>query len=78
MVITWDLLRQTPRPIDETDIPVWLRNRMISAGLEPVPSYTEKLCITLYLKKIATNIFKNHKINTSFVNPGLKIYFFLF
>ena len=28
--------------------PVWLRNRSISAGLEPVLSYTEKSCIESY------------------------------
>ena len=30
------------------DIPVWLRNRLISAGPELVLSYTEKLCISVY------------------------------
>ena len=27
---------------------VWLRNRLIPAGLEPVPSHTEKSCIASY------------------------------
>ncbi len=27
------------------DFPVWLRNRLLSAGLEPVLSQTEKACI---------------------------------
>ncbi len=30
------------------DYPVWLRNRLISGGLEPVLSQMEKLCIELY------------------------------
>ena len=29
------------------DCPVWLRNRLIFTGLEPVLSHTEKLCIVL-------------------------------
>ena len=36
--------------------PVWLRNRMISAELEPVLSYTEKLCIASYYRQFFTNI----------------------
>ena len=36
-------------------IPVLLRNRLISARLEPVLSYTEKSCITLHYKQLSTN-----------------------
>ena len=37
-------------------IPVWLRNRLISAGLEPVLSHTEKLCIVSYYIQFSSNI----------------------
>ena len=33
-------------------LPVWFRNRFISAGLEPVLSYTEKLWIADNLSRI--------------------------
>ena len=42
--------------------PVWLRNRIISAGSEPIHSHTEKSCLAS-LKNM------NHKINSSFVRP---------
>ena len=31
--------------------PVWLQNRLISTGLEPVLSHTEKSCIASYYKQ---------------------------
>ena len=37
-------------------IPVWLQNRLISAGLEPVLSNTEKSCIASYYRQFFTNI----------------------
>ena len=40
----------------KTFFPVWLRNRLLSAGLEPVLWYTEKLCIPLYYRQFSTNI----------------------
>ncbi len=38
--------------------PLWLRNRLISAGLEPVYSHTEKSCIASYnrIRQFPTNI----------------------
>ena len=36
--------------------PVWLLNRLISAGLEVVLSHTEKLCIASYYRQFSTNI----------------------
>ena len=33
--------------------PVWLRNRLISAGLEPVTSNTEKSCIASYYRQFS-------------------------
>ena len=42
--------------------PVWIRNRIISAGLEPILSQTEKLCLASYYKQFSMNIeIKNHK-----------------
>ena len=32
------------------DFPEWLRNRLISAGLDPVPSHNEKSHIALYYR----------------------------
>ena len=43
---------------------VWLRNRLISAKLEPVLSHTEKSIIA------STN--KNHKIHNNFVSLYLR------
>ena len=46
-------------------IKVWIRNRLISDGLKPVLSHTEKLCIASYYRQFSTNIeIKNHKINS--------------
>ena len=45
--------------------PVWLRNLLISAGLKPVLSLTEKSCTASYYRQFSTNII-NYKINTSF------------
>ncbi len=39
-----------------TAFPVWLRNRLLSAGLEPVLTQTEKLCIASDYKQYSTNI----------------------
>ena len=36
--------------------PVWPRNRLITAGLEPVLNYTEKLCIASFYRQYSTNI----------------------
>ena len=36
--------------------PERLLNRLISAGLEPVLSHTEKACIASYYKQFSTNI----------------------
>ena len=52
--------------------PVWLRNRLISAGLEPVLSHTEKSFIISYYIQFSTNIkMYNHNIKNSFVSPFL-------
>ena len=36
--------------------PVWLRNRLLSAGLEPILSQTEKSCIASNYRQFSTNI----------------------
>ena len=36
--------------------PVWPRNRLISAGLEPAPSHTKKSCIALNYRQFTINI----------------------
>ena len=36
--------------------PVSLRNRLISGGLEPVVSHTEKLCLASYYIQFSTNV----------------------
>ena len=41
----------------ETFFPVWLQNLLISAGLEPVLSHTENLCVAYYLYQF----FSEHK-----------------
>ena len=52
--------------------PVWLRNRLISAGLEPVLIHTEKLCIASYYIQFYTGLkMYNHNIKNSFVSPCL-------
>ena len=38
------------------NFPVWLQNRLISAGLEPVLSHAEKSCIALYDRQFYTNV----------------------
>ena len=35
---------------------VWLQNRLISGGLEPIISHTEMLCITSYYRQLSTKI----------------------
>ena len=40
----------------KTKFPVWLQNRLIFAGLEPVLSHTEKLCIASYYREFSTFI----------------------
>ena len=43
------------------------RNRLISGGLEPVLSYTEKLCLASYYIQFSTKMkMYNHKIKISF------------
>ena len=37
--------------------PVWLRNQLISSGLELVLSHTEKSCIMSYYFQFSTNIY---------------------
>ena len=49
-------------------VPLWLWNRLISRGLEPVLSHTEKSCIASNYRQFSTN----HKNNISFVSPGLR------
>ena len=54
-------------------IPVWLRNRLLSAGLEPVLSLTEKSCVASNYRQFSTNIkIKIIKLKPSFVSPGLR------
>ena len=53
--------------------PVWLRNRLLSAGLEPVLSQTEKACIASNYRQFSTNIkIIIIKLKPSFVSPGLR------
>ncbi len=51
-------------------IPVWLRNRLLSAGLEPVLSQTEKAFIASNCRQFLRISNKNHKIKTQFCQPG--------
>ncbi len=51
----------------EIHIPVWLRNRLISTGLEPVLSHTKKSCIASNYRQFSTNI----KIPVLF-SPGFR------
>ena len=55
--------------------PVWLRNRLISAGLESALSHTEKSCIASYYKQYSTNFIKIKNIRliptTSYVSLDL-------
>ncbi len=57
-----------------TRYPVWLWNRFLSAGFEPVLSQTEKLI--MYSILLHTIFYeyqnKNNEIYNSFVNPGLQ------
>ena len=39
--------------------PVWIRNWLLSVGLEPVLSHTEKLCIASYYWQFSTKITKS-------------------
>ena len=49
--------------------PVWPRNLLVSAGLEPVVSLTEKLCIVLDYRLFSSNYkLKKHITVTSFVS----------
>ena len=48
-------------------------NRLLSAGLEPVLSQTEKSCIASNNRQFSMNIKSlNHKIITTIVSPGLR------
>ena len=38
------------------NFPVWLRNRLLSAGLELAPSQTEKSCKATNYRKFSANI----------------------
>ena len=56
----------------EITIPVWLRNRLISTGLEPVLSHIEKSCIASYYRQFSmNNKIKILKIIPVLVNPDL-------
>ena len=45
---------------------VWLLNRLLSAGLEPVLSQTEKSCIASNYRQLSADIkMKNFKIKSS-------------
>ena len=51
--------------------PVWLRNRLLSAGLKPVLSQTEQSCIASNSRQFLYEYQnKTQKINTSLVSPG--------
>ena len=53
--------------------PAWLRNRLITAGLEPVLIHTKKLCITSYFRQFSTIIkIKILNFDTSFVSLDLR------
>ena len=52
--------------------PVWLRNRSLSAELEPVLSHTERSCIASYYKQFYINI----KIKTTELIPVLSMWAF--
>ena len=41
---------------------IWLRNRLITAELEPVLSHTKKTCIASFYKQFSTNIKKIIKL----------------
>ncbi len=50
--------------------PVWLRNRLLSSGLEPILSQS---CIASNYRQFYTNIkIKIIKLKPSFVSPGLR------
>ena len=53
----------------EFNFPVWLRSRLISAGLEPVLSHNEKSCIASYYRLNIFHEYQNkiNKIYTSFL-----------
>ncbi len=53
--------------------PVWLRNQLLSAGLEPVLSQTENSCIASNYRQFSKNIKINHKNNTNFLSQGGKL-----
>ena len=42
--------------INNIFFPVWHQNRLISAGLEPILSHTEKLCIASNYRQFSMNI----------------------
>ncbi len=53
--------------------PVWLRNRLLSAGLAPVLNQTEKSCIASNYRQFSTNIKRKIiKLKPSFVSPDLR------
>ena len=60
---------------------VWLRNRLISIGLEPVLNHTEKSNIASYYRQFCMNIkIKVIKLITGLLAPlnGFNLVFFLF
>ncbi len=60
-------------------IPVWLRNRMISDGLVPVLSYTEKSCIPFNYRQFSITCFDRPGLRPLGENTlGCKLKFFLF
>ena len=50
----------------------WLRNWLLSAGLEPVLSHTEKSYIASYYRQSSKNIKISHKSITGFVSLWLR------
>ena len=47
-------------------------NHLLSGGLEPVLSHTEKLCIASYYEQLSAVIkMYNYKIKTSFFSPEI-------
>ena len=53
---------QQPRSFKNANFfpPIWLRNRLISAGLEPVLSHTKKICKAAYYRQFSMNIKKSY------------------
>ena len=61
------LLMDFIKEVGEKVFPVWLRNRLSSAGLEPVLIDTEKSCIVSYYNQFS----KNKKCSIMILKPVL-------